>query len=902
MSTDFLSHFRTIRVTDKFSEFELSSNGLRVVLIPHASPTNTLSCTMNYHVGSYNEVVGFTGSAHYLEHLLFKDPLKGDKKNIFQLLDKHGSTINASTSYSRTNFYCVIPNRVFDVWAAAESERVRHIPFDIENRDKKESAVVVDELRMGNDNPFKKLTEAVMGAAFNRSGYNHMTSGYIKDVEHTTQKKLHSFWKNYYGPNNCSMVIVGNVNANKILKSIHYHFNDIEARPVKLEEREEVKQEGPRQVFVYSDKPYSMVQVAFRGMEGMHPDSIVLDLIGELMQYPEIGILNVLKENHVIPMFNVTNNRDLHRHLFQITAGLNDPRLIQTFQGALWKWFEGISTQRIDESTLQMAKKNITNKWNAMYENGVESLGAAATEAVALGNVSDIFDKFEHLNKITMEDIQRVAKYTFQDSRCTVGVLCPKPPGMLSRPLKDEHYEESLFQIETVNKDSLVGIQNLKTLGVIDGKDEMVRYKVDFGILQHLTLPSASKKMFIISTQAFDSNVSLGEIVCKIITDGIGKSTKVENAHALLFDNSNNGDSFNKFKVEKNLDFKIYSGKGRLNVIINFDKEHDSTECLQRVAEAIKNIPRLTKEDLTVKIQMCAGEWSGEMHDVNMSAHQKITETMFHENDTNFIVGAPEKIKMVNLITKDQLEGFLNNLFDKDRPFIVTAVSDEDPSLIRGAVETFHKAFSSVNAGYVPFESQPSEAKDVSTQTFELYENGREDGVVAVGIRTPVSRTHKDFSALRVASDILGDGIYSRLNLPLRVEKGLTYGTYSRLRGGHHGSDSYLHLFGSFKVSKLKEAKDLIHDILDKFVNEGVSEQEFKDKKSHLKNSIRVRMDSPQNMFMMHHQTLLNGKDMTYEKIMSNIKSVTHEDVNNAIKTYLKGQPRVTVVGGLPQE
>ena len=94
--------------------------------------------------------------------------------------------------------------------------------------------------------------------------------------------------------------------------------------------------------------------------------------------------------------------------------------------------------------------------------------------------------------------------------------------------------------------------------------------------------------------------------------------------------------------------------------------------------------------------------------------------------------------------------------------------------------------------------------------TLAEYDNGaedsnehEEDGVVAVGIRTPVSRTHKDFSALRVASDILGDGIYSRLNLPLRVEKGLTYGTYSRLRGGHHGSDSYLHLFGSFKVSAL---------------------------------------------------------------------------------------------------
>ena len=62
--------------------------------------------------------------------------------------------------------------------------------------------------------------------------------------------------------------------------------------------------------------------------------------------------------------------------------------------------------------------------------------------------------------------------------------------------------------------------------------------------------------------------------------------------------------------------------------------------------------------------------------------------------------------------------------------------------------------------------------------------------MVQMGIRVPIDRTHKDFTALRVASDVLGDGIYSRLNLPRRVEKGFTYGTYSRFRGCPQGSDS----------------------------------------------------------------------------------------------------------------
>ena len=110
---DFLNAFTTVRKTDKFSEFKLKSNGLHVVLIPYASSTNTLSCTMNYHVGSYDERVGYTGSAHLLEHLLFKDPLNGSDKNIFQLLDKHGATINATTAEDRTNFYAVIPKKNF---------------------------------------------------------------------------------------------------------------------------------------------------------------------------------------------------------------------------------------------------------------------------------------------------------------------------------------------------------------------------------------------------------------------------------------------------------------------------------------------------------------------------------------------------------------------------------------------------------------------------------------------------------------------------------------------------------------------------------------------------------------------------------------------------------------------
>jgi len=664
-----------------------------------------------------------------------------------------------------------------------------------------------------------------------------------------------------------------------------------------------VKQNGPRQTFVYSKHPYTLAQIAFRAMEGMHPDSIVLDLVSELMQYPKIGILNVLKEANLIPMYNVRNNRNLHRHLFQITAGVGNPQAVKVLQVALWKWFAGISKQSVDNEILLMAKQKLKNRWNnEMYSNGVESIGAAATEAISLGNVSDIFEREKLLDLVSMEDINRVSSYIFQDSRCTIGVLAPSPPNILERPsLQTQNYTDNLIPIHNEVSTSSSGINNIEAMQLVNSTANIKRYKSKFGLLQHIVNNSSQKKMYLISTKAIDSNISLGEIACKIITEGIDKSSEVSDAHSLIFSNNNSvNKSFHNFKIAKNLDFKIFSNKGRLNLLVSFDKQHDSSECLDRLSHAIKNIPTLTKNDILVKIQMVSGQWSGQAHDVNYITHQKITEAMFTADDTNYIVGASEKLQMVNAISKQQLEEFVAHLFDKDRPFLVTAVTNEDPQTIVKSVNNFYKRFIAEKNGYVPFPASPSKPKELKSKV-SLIKDHREDGVVAMGIRVPLSKNDIDFSAIRLAADILGDGIYSRLNLPLRVQQGLSYGVYSRLRGGNHASDSYLHIFGSFKYDKLLEAKEKMHKIYQNFVLDGVTKEEFEDKKSHLLNSLTVRADNPSNMFMMHHQTLLNGK-LTFEDIKKNIQSLTHDGVNAAIEKYLLEKPICTVIGGVREE
>ena len=126
---------------------------------------------------------------------------------------------------------------------------------------------------------------------------------------------------------------------------------------------------------------------------------------------------------NAVPQYGIINNRTKRRNVFQITGSLATPNGITMFQSALWKWFGAIGQQDLDPHIFEMAKTKLRNKWNnTMHEGGVEAISGLATEAISMGHIADIWDRVAHLDTITMKDVNRVATYTFQESRCTVGV------------------------------------------------------------------------------------------------------------------------------------------------------------------------------------------------------------------------------------------------------------------------------------------------------------------------------------------------------------------------------------------------------------------------------------------------------------------------------------------------
>ena len=888
----------------KFYEFQHRVNKLRVVVIPKASHKQIIHAQMVYHIGSYDELVSYTGSTHLLEHLLFKNfekSLDGDTQNIFQKLNKYGATINATTAVDRTNFYATIPKNVFDVWAACEAKRMQYAPFDVSGKDKKEKHVVVDELRIGQGNPFQKLTSAVVGAAFDRSGYAHLTAGSIADVEQTTQERLKDFHDKYYGPNNCSVVVVGPMEISKVLTSVHKHFGAIKARPFQRIQRDELEQKGPRSTTVYSKMPYSMFQLAFRNMEGNHKDSIVLDLISELMQYDNVGVMWMLKQMNAVPSFGVINNRTKHRYLFQIVGSLPspNPKVEQAVIGQIWNYLAALKTQDTPENILSLVKQSLINKYESSI-SGVEGLGALATEAVSLGDINDIWRRKTHLEEVTSADIKRVANYIFQEKRATIGSLTPEPRGILNRPNPDAaEYDQLVFQSDCKK----ASLQNKDFPSPQRTNCNVSKYRCKFGILQHLVIPGTKKTYLTLTTKSSSATDALAKVTSRVIREGLPQS-QVGGDKVMLFQSEDEAHLLNNlhtYMTKKNMSFGIDAIKDKVSISLALNSEHNVREAVDKVLLAMQNLPALNANQVAMKAAMEAGQWQGIKQDSYASSQQKLTEVLFSTDDVNHSISPEKMINNLKRVTMNDINKFKSELFEAGRPFAVTVLSDENKNigdLSKAVSLLWDKFHGNQRLKEEPFDQHKSPVFQVQQRVHKLPVKGKSDGHGVLGVRVALDKNNVTWTHLSLALNIFGAGMYSRLNKKLRIADGRTYGAYARLRGGQLSSDSYVHVFASFSNKTIEQDTEAMRRLWDEFVNVGVTEEEFDEAKSHMKNSLNVQMDNLNNLMSLSHNTLLNNANLSLEEIMKRINSATFESVNYAIEEHLKDKPVVTIIAG----
>ena len=421
--------FKFIKSSVGIEEYILKKNNLTVlVLEDHSAPVATFMVT--YHVGSRNEAIGYTGSTHLLEHLMFKGSRNFNKEKgtaIWTELQNVGAQINATTWNDRTNYFEVVPSEHLERAIAIEADRMRFAFLKDEDR-QPEMTVVRNEFERGENSPFDVLDKNLWATAYQAHPYHHSTIGWRSDIENISTERLQDFYHTYYWPNNATVTVIGDFNKKEALALIKRYFGEHDASKKSIPGMytEEPEQEGPRRTLVSRAGQTGVVGVGHKSPEGLHKDTYAFQLLGK-----------ILTEGKTSRFYKSIIDSGLATSLFMYDFPFKDNGMFITYafltpdtdhqkvEDIILNEYKNIIENGISEEELNRAKAQ-TRASVAFSRDGSYSVASALNEAIAIGDWTFYTTYMDCIKKVTTKDLLLAAKRYLVEDKSTTGWFVPK--------------------------------------------------------------------------------------------------------------------------------------------------------------------------------------------------------------------------------------------------------------------------------------------------------------------------------------------------------------------------------------------------------------------------------------------------------------------------------------------
>ncbi len=197
-------------------------NGLKVLVQEvHTAPLVSVWCW--YRVGSGDEVPGRTGVSHWVEHMNFKGTTNIPRDEMKGIVERFGGMWNGYTWIDQTTYLETAGRDALDQMLFIEAERMAnglYEPADIES----ERTVIISELQGGENDPEQLLDTEVTATAFRAHPYRHPTIGWLDDLQSMSRDDLYGHYRRHYIPNNATLVVVGDVEVDDVLRRVEQQF------------------------------------------------------------------------------------------------------------------------------------------------------------------------------------------------------------------------------------------------------------------------------------------------------------------------------------------------------------------------------------------------------------------------------------------------------------------------------------------------------------------------------------------------------------------------------------------------------------------------------------------------------------------------------------------------------
>lgn len=412
----------------EFVEFDLD-NGLHVILHQDNS-TPIVAVNILYHVGSKNEDPERTGFAHFFEHLLFEGSENIERGEFMDLVNNAGGTLNAYTTFDKTNYYQILPSNQLELGLYLESERLLHAKIDSAGIETQRQ-VVKEERRSRYDNqPYGTIWEEVFKRSYKVHPYNWTTIGSMEHIDAAEDHEFIEFYRTFYVPENAVLSVAGDIEIEETKKLVGKYFSEIPRGGHEIPRPNQVE---PPQTAEVRDVVYDNIQLP-AVIQSYHipalgtDDYYAVSMLSQLLSQGESSRLNKsVKDQQQKAVAVGSFPFDLEDPGVTIAYGIaNSGVSPEDLEAAMEAEYDKVKNELISEEEFQKLRNQIENDFvsgNSRVAGIAESL---ANYHMYYGDADLINTEIARYMKVTREDIQRVANKYFTKENRVVLYYLPK--------------------------------------------------------------------------------------------------------------------------------------------------------------------------------------------------------------------------------------------------------------------------------------------------------------------------------------------------------------------------------------------------------------------------------------------------------------------------------------------
>ncbi|MHB1193521.1 MAG: M16 family metallopeptidase [Longimicrobiales bacterium] len=867
---------RPVASVEGITEYRLE-NGLQVLLFPDASKPQVV-VNITYFVGSRHEGYGETGMAHLLEHLVFKGtPTHLD---IMKELTERGAQPNGSTWFDRTNYFEILPASDENLRWALGLEADRMVNSFIAKTDlDSEMTVVRNEMEAGENNPFGILLERVLSTQYLWHNYGKSTIGARADVENVPIERLQAFYRKHYQPDNAMLVVAGNFDPARALEIVVETFGAV-PRPERTADAilyptytREPAQDGERMVTLRRVGDIQAVLTSYHVPPGSHDDYAAVSVLAWILgDAPSGRLYKALVEPQIASQVGSFAFQLREAGPLLSFAQVRKEGDLDAAWRTLNETVQGVLTRPATGEEVERAKAALLKQIELAFNNS-GAIGLQLSEWGSMGDWRLLFLHRDRLEKVTADDVNRVAQAYLKPDNRTVGLFHPTdaPDRAVVPDVPDmeallEGYEGrtavaegEAFDPSPANVDARTttftlpnGMEVALLPKETRGDAAVVRLRLQFGDETSLT-----------------GRGTAGDMAGSMLMRGTRARTRQQIQ-----------DELDRLKAQGSLSASATLGTGQFATV------RASVADVVRLLAEIARTPSFPDDEFGTLKQELLAQMEEQRSDPFALAQIAMTRKMdpWPEGHPRHTSTIEEGIAAVQSVTLEEARAFHADFYGPQSGNLVV-VGDFDPVEIRAVVEEAFADWKSPR----PYQRIAGRFHDLAGEGIVIETPDKANAIFLAVQNLELAESDPDYPAMALAGYMIGGGVLnSRLARRIRVQDGLSYGAGGSITGHPLDATGTFTAYAIAAPGNVEKVEAAFREEIQKVLAEGFTEDEMATSKQGLLETRQLGRAQDPSLAGQISSNLYFDRTFGFDAgLEERIRSLTLDQVNAAVRRHL---------------